>query len=63
MLLTVRECSCSLTDDDKGVAVSAWLSFITELAVVLSLSQKGHKMQPFGPGILKGMYMGVRVIL
>ena len=44
MLLTVRECSCSLTDDDKGVAVSAWLSFITELAVVLS--QRGSLCIP-----------------
>ena len=48
MLLIVRECSCSLTDNDEGVAVSALLYFLTELAVVLS--QRGHIYATLGHG-------------
>ena len=48
MFLDVRECSCSLTDDDEGVAVSALLYFLTGAGSCLE--PKGHFMHPFGHG-------------
>ena len=56
MLLIVRECSCSLTDNDEGVAVSALLYF--SHGAGSCLEPKGaHICNPW-PWMIKGYLHG-----